>query len=83
MSRAKRFIVDMKNGFLDFGLSVTTVVNFILLSFVYIFGVGITSIIAKISGKRFLDSGIDKKANSYYKSEIMKKKKMEEYYRQF
>ena len=64
-----------------FGQNVALIINTALLSFAYVFGVGLTSIVAKITGKRFLDMKQGKE--SYWKPLNLKKKSMEEYYRQF
>jgi hypothetical protein len=53
----------------------------VLFTFVYVFGVGITAIVAKIAGKRFLDYSLNKK--SYWTKVDSRKKTMEDYYRQF
>jgi len=82
MKRIKQFFTGFKEGLKDFGGNISIVVNTILLSFVYLIGVGLTSIIAKIFKKRFLQLK-ESKRESYWKSLNLKKKKMEEYYRQF
>ena len=47
-----------RDGFKTLGEDVSTLVNTVLLALVYILGVGITAIIAKIAGKRFLERDI-------------------------
>jgi len=69
-------------GFKAFGFMITSVVNFILLLFVYIFGIGPVSIIGKIAGKRFLDLKKSGKDSAWHKVKIGKRE-MDEYYRQF
>ncbi|MBN2331112.1 MAG: hypothetical protein JXC85_04820 [Candidatus Aenigmarchaeota archaeon] len=83
MGKAKEFLLGMKEGGSDFGFGVSGVVNFILLSFVYVFGVGLTSAAARLKGKHFLSMGIDKGAETYFVNEPIKKKDKEEYFRQF
>ncbi len=83
MQKAKDFLLGMKDGSSDFGLGVSRVVNFILLSFVYVFGVGLTSLVARMKGKHFLDMDIDKGAKTYFVDEPIMKKDKEEYFRQF
>ena len=68
------------NGMKNFGQTISSIVNLVLLLFVYVFGIGLTSIIAKISGKVFLDT---KKAKSYWTTLDEKKHPQEEYLRQF
>lgn len=75
------FVQGFKKGTETFGHSIITLVNCILLLFVYIFGVGLTSIVAKIVGKKFLEPEI--KGKSYWSDLKLKKKKIDEYYRQF
>lgn len=77
----KNFFEDLKEGNKTFGEDVASVINFILLTFVYFFGVGITSIIAKIFGKHFLEYKTNK--NTYWSELNLSKRKKEEYYRQF
>ncbi|GEM_PF-2896375 len=50
MSKFKEF----KRGFHAFGLSVNKVVSFIMLTFVYFIGIGVTSVLGKIFRKSFL-----------------------------
>ena len=52
---ARDFLNGLKEGNRMFGEDIASVINFILLTFVYLFGVGITSMIAKLSGKNFLE----------------------------
>lgn len=79
------FVKGFQDGIKEFGLNVSTIVNTILLAIVYIIGVGITSIIAKIAGKHFVDVNLkkSKKAKTYWKDLNLKKQPLEEYYRQF
>ena len=56
MTQVKKFSNGFKKGMQDFASNLTIIINFILLSLVYIIGVGITSIIAKTSNKRFLET---------------------------
>lgn len=80
---SKDIIEGLKKGFESFGQNIALIVNTALLLIVYIFGVGITSIIAKITGKHFLDVKLDKNRRSYWEESDLKKKDVEEYYRQF
>ncbi|MGV8141797.1 MAG: hypothetical protein ACP5NW_05135 [Candidatus Woesearchaeota archaeon] len=77
-----RLSEEFLKGFKDFGVIITTIVNSILLSITYILGVGITSIIARASGKRFLDVKKEKK-KTYWKDYNLKKEDKDKYYRQF
>lgn len=82
MKRIKQFFTGFKEGLKDFSGNISIIVNTILLSLVYFIGVGLTSVIAKIFKKRFLQLK-ESKRESYWKNLNLKKKKMEEYYRQF
>ena len=52
---SKNHYKGFKEGMNDFGHNLSGIVNAVLLSVVYIAGVGPTSILAKLSGKRFLE----------------------------
>jgi hypothetical protein len=66
-----------------FSSRLSLLVNSLLLFFVYIIGVGFSSLIAKITGKQFLTLHLDKKAATYWEHLDLKKKPIKEYYRQF
>jgi hypothetical protein len=83
MSSINQFFKGFKEGMDSFGQTIAIIINSFLLTIVYIFGVGITSIIAKLSGKHFLETKVSKKQDSYWSDHNLKKKPIEEYYRQF
>ena len=83
MKKIKESISGFKEGQKAFIETIAVIINSILLSLVYILGVGITSIIGKLFKKNFLDMKVDKKAQSYWNDFDLKKKKVDEYYRQF
>ncbi|PIN90013.1 hypothetical protein COU57_04850 [Candidatus Pacearchaeota archaeon CG10_big_fil_rev_8_21_14_0_10_32_14] len=72
-----------KQGQKMFGDDIAVIINSILLSIVYILGVGATSLFAKITGKKFLNEKIDKEKTSYWEEFNLGVKEKEEYYRQF
>jgi len=72
-----------KEGFTDFNHIIMDTVNFVLLSIVYLFGVGPITIIARLSGKRFLDLNPKGSDKSYWKDNRLSKKPIEEYTRSF
>ena len=78
-----KFIKGFKEGQKEFGDAIAAIINSILLTIVYVFGVGITSIFARLFGKKFLDADIDKNVKTYWQDLDIKTNKMEEYYRQF
>jgi hypothetical protein len=82
MKNFKLFFKGFYKGMKIYGANVTSVTNFILLLPVYFIGVGITSIIAKITGKHFLNL---KKSNkkTYWVNKENKKIDIEEYYKQY
>lgn len=79
----RSFFSDIKKGMEAFGLCIAALVNTILLGLVYAVGVGFTSLLAKICGKHFLDTSIRDDEASYWLDLHLKKKSMDEYYRQF
>ncbi len=81
MKQLSLFIKGIQKGFKDFGHNITVIVNSVLLTIVYFTAVGITSAIAKIAGKRFLDTKLGKE--SYWEDLNLQKKEIDEYYRQF
>ena len=78
----KEFFDEYKKGQKSFGDTIAIIINTILLTLVYAIGVGITSIIARIAGKSFLDLKMDKERKSYWTKLDLNKKK-EDYFRQF
>lgn len=79
----KYFFKGFKQGMKNFSQTINFLVNSFLLLVIYLFGVGLTSIIAKLSGKHFLGEKSDKEKRSYWSDLNLKKKPKEEYYRQF
>ena len=78
----KPFIKGLKQGMSLFGHTIATLVNTILLTLVYLLGVGITSVIAKIFRKKFLKRKPEE-VNSYWENLNLKTQNKENYYRQF
>jgi large-conductance mechanosensitive channel len=81
MAKIKDIFEEFMEGSRIFGELISAIINLILLSTVYFIGVGLTSIIARISGKRFLDNKLSNK--SYWKELNLTTRPFEEYYRQF
>jgi len=82
MGTARQFFNSLKKGMEEFGKGINVLVNLALLTLVYAIGIGLTSIAAKIIGKRFLETEIKKKG-TYWEALNLKKQKREEYYKQF
>lgn len=75
-----KFFNDIWGGMKLFGETISAVVNFLLLTFVYFIGVGLTSIVAKLVGKHFL---ANKEKGTYWEKLNLTTKQIKEYYRQF
>ena len=78
----KDFIIGFRKGIKEFGHNFSIIVNVVLLSIVYVLGVGLTWILAKIFKKNFLETKLSEKS-TYWDDLNLKKKPKEEYYRQF
>ena len=83
MNDLNKFFTGFKKGMNDFGHNISFIINSALLSIVYLIGVGLTFIIAKISGKHFLDFKLSKEDETYWNDLNLSKKSKEEYFRQF
>lgn len=83
MNKFKRFFNGFRKGMKLFGNAMSTIVNTALLSAVYLLGVGATALIAKIKGKKFLETDISRNTKTYWKKLDLKTKHIDEYYRQF
>jgi hypothetical protein len=77
-----KFWQGFGKGMKDFGELIGTLVNTVLLMVVYIVGVGITAILAKIVSKNFLEKK-KKGSETYWNDLDIKTKPIKEYYRQF
>lgn len=77
----EKFIHGFIAGQKSFGETIAVIINSVLLSLVYIFGVGLTSIIAKLLGKSFLD--LKKEKVSYWRELNLGKEDIKNYYKQF
>ena len=83
MNLIKQFLYGFKKGMNSFGENIAIIINSGLLLIVYLVGVGLTSIVAKISGKHFLQIKISNKRETYWSDLNLNKKPIEAYYRQF
>ena len=77
-----KIIDEFGKGLKEFSENIAIIVNSVLLSVVYLIGIGLTSIFAKIFRKHFLDLKPDN-CNSYWTDLNIGKKKLNECYRQF
>jgi hypothetical protein len=71
----------LKAGFMDFGKDLSCLANSLLLSLVYLIGVGATAAFARLAGKRFI--GTSKGSASYWSALDLGRKPPEDYLRQF
>jgi len=79
----KPFFIGVKEGQKEFGEDVAFLVNLALTGVVYFIGVGLTSLFAKLGGKKFLTLAPDADAQTYWEDLNLDKKEKEAYYRQF
>lgn len=79
----KPFFKGFMSGMHAFTANIVTIINTILLTVVYIIGVGPISIIGRIKGKQFLDMKRKSQKNSYWETLDLKRKSKKEYYKQF
>jgi hypothetical protein len=83
MNSLREFLKGFKEGSESFVSNIKVIINSILLSVVYILGIGITSIFAKIFGKHFLDMKLSGRGETYWSELNLKKRQEDEYYKQF
>ena len=81
MAKIKQMFDEFMEGSKLFGELISAIVNLLLLSFVYFIGVGLTSIFARILGKKFIDDKITK--DSHWEELNLTTQSFKEYYRQF
>lgn len=81
MAKLKQMFDELMEGSKIFGELISAIINLILLSFVYFIGFGLTSISAKIFGKKFIDDKATK--DSYWEKLNLTTQPFKEYYRQF
>ncbi len=77
------FFEGLKKGQKQIGEDLARVINSIMLSVVYVIGVGFTSMFGKLFKKRFLEVKLDKESQTYWSELNLSKKPIKEYYRQF
>ena len=81
--RISIFLKGIQNGQKKFGESIAAVINSLLLTFIYFFGVGLTFIFAKIFNKHFLDLKTEPFRKSYWEELNLTKEELNKYYKQF
>jgi hypothetical protein len=83
MSRLGTLVRSFAEGFRRFGARIGLIVNMVLLSVVYLIGVGVTSVVAKLAGKRFFPAKMSSSKKTYWSELDKKKQPLERSYRQF
>lgn len=74
----------LKKSFHILGQIIRMSISFTLLSIIYILGIGVTAIIARLAGKQFLKTKPEKGLETYWQDlSEGEKPTLEEYYRQF
>jgi len=81
MAKIKQMFDEFMEGSKMFGELISAIINLLLLTFVYFLGFGLTSIAAKIFGKKFIDDKTTK--DSYWQELNLTTQSFKEYYRQF
>lgn len=76
------FIRGFKKGFSAHGKNLALLVSSLMLSFVYVFGIGMTAMFAKITKKKLIDVGPGKK-KSYWAKIRLSTERLDNYYKQF
>ena len=82
MKKINLFFKGVEHGFRNFSHTITNIINFILLFMVYFIGIGLVSVISKLSGKHYLEL---KKENgkSNWQEHKVTRQQLEKYYRTF
>lgn len=83
MNNLKIFFSGFNKGIKKFGLNITVLANFILLTITYFAGVGLSSLLSKAVRKEFLETKIQPEQKSYWSDLEAKNKKIKDCYRQF
>jgi hypothetical protein len=83
MKKAKQFGKGCRQGMKRFGQTISIIINSVLLTIVYVVGVGLTAVIAKVARKHFLEKKFLPGSSSYWSDLRLGKKDIKEYYRQF
>lgn len=81
MAKIKLLFDEFMEGSKMFGELISSIINLLLLSIVYFIGVGLTSIFARVLGKKFINDKTTKE--SYWEELNLTTQPFKEYYRQF
>ncbi len=83
MGNVRLFLKGFKKGFKECGDILSRIVNGFALLIVFIFGIGLISVISKLFHKKYLDKNFKSKSASYWVDSNIKNKKKEDYYKPF
>jgi len=83
MERIRSLFKGIYEGIGKFGKIINTIVTFVLLFLVFVFGIGLVSLFSKLSSKKFLDMKPDSSLPSYWQESIIAKRNKEDYYKPF
>ena len=72
-----------KEGFRKFGHLIANTINFVLLLIVFIFGIGLVSVLSKIFRKKYLEMKPKNKLKSYWTKVNIGTKNKEDYLKPF
>ncbi len=75
------FFKGFRHGAEQFGMNIATLVNTAIALLIYLVGIGLTSIVAKIFRKGFLDFAMKK--DTYWSELKLGKEDVQSYFRQF
>ncbi len=77
------FSEGFMEGFRGFGENMSALVNSILLSAVYLLGVGMTSLYMRLKGKKFLEMDKGKRGQSHWVELNLGGKGLDDHYKMF
>jgi len=83
MTNRIKFIAGFRSGLKSYGHTISILINTVLLLVTYLVGVGITSIVARLVGKKFLDNKKKPRQQTFWIKTTMGTGSKKDYYRQF
>jgi len=83
MNMRNAFFTGFCRGMRDFTATLSAVFNTILLTLVYFLAVGPVSIIAKLTGKKFLHAQMEEKEDSYWQDIKIRAESEDDNYKQY
>ena len=83
MSELKSILEEFHQGQKKFGEDIARLVNSVLLTIVYVFGVGFSWVLTRFSKKDLLELELEPRAKTYWKNLNLTTGPIKEYYKQF